>query len=218
MSDVLSFLNIKFPQEPYSNSKFLEEANCLLSSNSDWSVERKLVELSIFELQFFAQDEFEEIVYRAHMRQLYNWANDKHTVYVDKVFKGLSSVGLPVLPAFQKILSIVSGQHLNRSEPNGNASLKVVSQEEHKKYALILVAQLMFYLGDGIEKATNKAAARIHAVFGGERGVRGCSAENLERLFDKSYSDFVRDSDGQMNDDDRLDLVKELSVIPDNKP
>lgn len=213
MTDVLSFLNIKFVQEPYSDKDFIAKAQSVVEDNIDRPRELLLTKLSIMELLYFAKDNLELSIYKAHMQQLYNWAETGHTAYVDKVFEGLSAEGLPVLPAFQCILSLVSSQHLRREEPLGNPSLKVVSQEEHKKYALILVAQLMFYMGDGLEKATNKVDAHIRRIYG---RVRGCSADNLERLYSDVYRSYVEDLDQRMTEETRLTILNDLKDMPDH--
>lgn len=210
MADVLSFLNITIPQPPYTDKVFLDQANLVLEHALKVSPEVARVELSILELEYYGESEVDKAIYRAHMGPLYKWATTKHTAHVDSVFEGLSNVGLPLLPAFQTIVAQVSKQHLMKTEPIGNPSLKVVRQNNNKEYALIIMAELMYYLDESKESAANKAASRILDAFG---EVRGCSSENLERNYDSSYMSFVEARDKQLSCEERKHTISYLEAL-----
>ena len=216
MSDVLDYLNIKIPQQPYDDSDFLKKANDLADSYSGSSEgqqdDRLLVELSILELEYFGQDDWERSIYVAQMQQLYKWVLDKHTAYVLLVFDQLSNAGLPILPAFQKILSRVCSQVLNGNTPTGDIKREVAHKRIIQQEALIEMALLMVFLGDGLETASHKVSFRLK---GRHNGLRGVSAENLERMFKPVYRSYAEGLFEAMTDDQRADIVKDLSRLSD---
>jgi hypothetical protein len=182
--EILGLLGMSEVRYPYTDKDFVNllVSNELLSSASTDHL--RLSVLAQAEMAYIYPSEY-GLSYGEHHISLFGWEFGERTAIVLREFDLICKKGLPVLPAFQKILGFVIEMIINERTPLGDPSLKSIKNKELQKTALYMACRFIEYLGDTHETACLKAS---EIVLTEEPGTVGVSPDRLKKLL-QSESD-----------------------------
>jgi hypothetical protein len=176
--EIIQLVRLQELRPPYDDEDFIR----LLESNSSLKIasneKQQLAVLVQEELAYLYPSEY-GFSYGRHLISISNWVFNGYTAVILEEFERLCELGLPVLPAFQRVLQIVSNQVLHGNTPIGDISFSSLRSQRSQLSALHLASRLIVYLGYSQELALHAASERVKQDFPDAVGV---SPERLKKL------------------------------------
>lgn len=181
MNKLIEFLGYGDLPFPYDDAEFLAEFTNKFEAlcpaiESDVRVQRLfLTQLVTGEWYELFPDEL------SCPQSLHLWGSSGDPAYALFAFEEFDASGGRITPAFQKILSIATGQFLANKKPPRSASKKVIKQRLEQSDAMYRMMALVILLNDSVEEAAQKAAN--HSRGKDPDFNRGIGSKTLENIF-----------------------------------
>ncbi len=162
--EIIKLVRLQELRPPYDDEDFIRR----LESNSTLKVasneKQQLAVLVQEELAYLYPSEY-GFSFGSHLISTSNWVFNGYTAEILEAFEGLCTKGLPVLPAFQCVLQIVTNQILHGNTPIGDVSYSALRSQKSQLKALNLACRLIVYLDYSQELALHAASERVKQDF-----------------------------------------------------